>query len=251
MLRSKSLDRNSYNSGDWFNRLDFTYQSNNWGVGLPPAGDNQANWPIMQPLLANPNLRPTSQDILRSLARFRELLEIRKSSRLFRLRTAAEINARLSFANGGPDQIPGLIVMRLSDRVEPDLDPNAEEIVVLFNANDEAQTVKLADTRGRRFKLHKSQRTSDDVVATDSRFVAGQGAFVVPARTTAVFVDPWAGFTASRATPVPAGRRPPGGNDVGSRGLFWASTRWKVRTQSRPVRTICPPAKAARHPSSF
>ena len=37
LLRSKSLDRNSYNSGDWFNKLDFTYQSNNWGVGLPPA----------------------------------------------------------------------------------------------------------------------------------------------------------------------------------------------------------------------
>src|SRR5690606_11825356 len=25
MLRSKSLDRDSYDSGDWFNRLDFTY----------------------------------------------------------------------------------------------------------------------------------------------------------------------------------------------------------------------------------
>jgi pullulanase len=27
LLRSKSLDRDSYNSGDWFNRLDFTYQA--------------------------------------------------------------------------------------------------------------------------------------------------------------------------------------------------------------------------------
>jgi pullulanase/glycogen debranching enzyme len=37
LLRSKSLDRNSYDSGDWFNRLDYTYQTNNWGVGLPPS----------------------------------------------------------------------------------------------------------------------------------------------------------------------------------------------------------------------
>ena len=44
MLRSKDMDRNSYNSGDWFNRLDFTYETNNWGVGLPPA-DNQGNCP--------------------------------------------------------------------------------------------------------------------------------------------------------------------------------------------------------------
>jgi len=188
ILRSKSLDSNSYDSGDWFNQLDFTYGSNNWGVGLPPANSNQGKWPFMRPLLANPALRPTSDDISRSLRRFRDLLAIRKSSPLFRLRTAAEVNARVSFANGGPDQIPGLIVMRLSDRVAPDLDPNAEEIVVLFNANDQAETLTLADTRGRQFKLHKTQRTSDDLVATDARFVTGQGAFVVPGRTTAVFV---------------------------------------------------------------
>src|SRR4029077_20529142 len=34
LLRSKSLDGNSYNSGDWFNRIDWSMQSNNWGVGL-------------------------------------------------------------------------------------------------------------------------------------------------------------------------------------------------------------------------
>ncbi|MDY5131970.1 DUF3372 domain-containing protein, partial [Actinotignum timonense] len=34
LLRSKSLDRDSYNSGDHFNRLDFSGQSNNFGVGL-------------------------------------------------------------------------------------------------------------------------------------------------------------------------------------------------------------------------
>jgi hypothetical protein len=48
MLRSKSLDRDSYNSGDWFNRLDFTYQTNNWGVGLPVAEKNEANWPLIR-----------------------------------------------------------------------------------------------------------------------------------------------------------------------------------------------------------
>jgi hypothetical protein len=37
----QSLDRDSYNSGDWFNRLDFSYKSNNFGVGLPGAEKNQ------------------------------------------------------------------------------------------------------------------------------------------------------------------------------------------------------------------
>ena len=36
LMRSKSLDRNSFDSGDWFNRLDWTFQSNHWGTGLPP-----------------------------------------------------------------------------------------------------------------------------------------------------------------------------------------------------------------------
>ncbi|HEY9529193.1 MAG TPA: pullulanase-type alpha-1,6-glucosidase, partial [Anaerolineales bacterium] len=31
ILRSKSFNPNSYNSGDWYNRLDWTYESNNWG----------------------------------------------------------------------------------------------------------------------------------------------------------------------------------------------------------------------------
>jgi pullulanase/glycogen debranching enzyme len=32
LLRSKSLDRDSYNSGDHFNRIDWTGQCNNFGV---------------------------------------------------------------------------------------------------------------------------------------------------------------------------------------------------------------------------
>lgn len=34
MLRSKSLDRDSYNSGDWFNQIDWSMQDNNYGIGI-------------------------------------------------------------------------------------------------------------------------------------------------------------------------------------------------------------------------
>lgn len=27
-------------------RLDFTYNHNNWGVGLPPQEKNEKNWPL-------------------------------------------------------------------------------------------------------------------------------------------------------------------------------------------------------------
>ena len=36
LLRSKSLNRDSYDSGDWFNRLDWTGADNGFGHGLPP-----------------------------------------------------------------------------------------------------------------------------------------------------------------------------------------------------------------------
>ena len=58
LLRSKSLDRNSYDSGDWFNRVHWDRSSNNFGVGLPPAWDNSTRWTIMDPLLANTRPRP-------------------------------------------------------------------------------------------------------------------------------------------------------------------------------------------------
>jgi hypothetical protein len=189
MLRSKSLDRDSYNSGDWFNKLDFTYQANNWGVGLPVQGVNSDNWPLMQPLLADPALNPGPNDIEAVVTHMQEILQIRRTSPLFHLQTAAEVQNRLQFHNTGSGQIPGLVVMSLSDQVEPDLDPARETIVSLFNAGDEAQTIILGDFVGRALALHPVQANSADDVVKTSSFDSTTGSFTVPARTTAVFVE--------------------------------------------------------------
>ena len=63
LLRSKSLDRNSYNSGDWFNRIDWGYDSSTFGSGLPPRQDNEGKWGYMRPLLADPALKPGHDDL--------------------------------------------------------------------------------------------------------------------------------------------------------------------------------------------
>jgi pullulanase len=188
MLRSKSLDRNSYNSGDWFNKLDFTYETNNWGVGLPPAGDNGAHWPVLKPLLANPALRPSRADILSTVAHFRELLRIRRSSRLLRLETADEIGARLTFFNTGPEQIPGLIALVLSNTLDSRLDDAYRQMVVVFNATPLSQTLVEPALAGLGFVLHPVLVASADWVVRQSGFEPEAGAFVVPARTAAVFV---------------------------------------------------------------
>jgi pullulanase-type alpha-1,6-glucosidase len=185
LLRSKSLDRNSYNSGDWFNKLDFTYESNNWGVGLPPAGDNQDKWSVMKPLLANPALKPGSAHIIRALEHFEELLSIRKSAALFRLRTAEDVQSKVRFLNTGASQVPGLIVMNLRDATAAD---GITDIVVLFNANDEAQVFNVPEYSGRGMRLHPVQASSTDPAVRSASF-GTPGDFTVPARSTAVFVN--------------------------------------------------------------
>ena len=58
LMRSKSFDGNSYDSGDWFNAIHFDCRTGNgFGRGLPP-GDSQPMWPYAKPLLADPALVP-------------------------------------------------------------------------------------------------------------------------------------------------------------------------------------------------
>jgi pullulanase-type alpha-1,6-glucosidase len=184
ILRSKSLDNNSYDSGDWFNKLNWTYSSDNWGVGLP--GQGRDRWDIFRPLLADLALKPTHTDIVNASAVFREYLQVRKSSPLFRLQTAKQIERSLTFLNTGPNQIPGLIVMRLSD--VDNLDPNYSEIVVLFNASQDARTFTDNGFIGHEFHLHPILQNSVDPVVQTSTYDSANGSFRVPGRTTAVFI---------------------------------------------------------------
>lgn len=189
MLRSKSLDRNSYNSGDWFNRLDFSYQTSNFGVGLPMEADNGENWAFMKPLLADPSRKPEAADIETSVMNFVDWLKIRNSSPLFRLGTAERVMERLKFLNTGPTQIPGLVVMVLSDRIsgQPDLDPNYEQVVVLFNAQPEEVSFSVSEYLTTPFILHPIQAEGSDEGVKESGYLTGT--FTVPALTTAVFVE--------------------------------------------------------------
>lgn len=53
----------------------------------------------MRPLLADPSLRPNAGVIAATSAHFRAVLSVRRSTPLLRLRTAADIHARLRFFN--------------------------------------------------------------------------------------------------------------------------------------------------------
>ncbi len=178
LLRSKSLDRNSYDSGDWFNRIDWSGQESTFGSGLPPRPDNEAKWPYMRPLLADAALKPGPADLAAARERARELLRIRFSSPLFRLGSARAIQERVAFPLGGPAQTPGVIVMTIEGR--------RRAVVVVFNATPEATTQTVPSLAARRYALHPVQAHGGDAVVRGA--TARDGSFSVPARTVAVFV---------------------------------------------------------------
>ena len=188
-LRSKSMDRDSYDAGDWFNFVDFTMQSNNFGVGLPLAEKNKDNWDAIAKILLDPNAKPAPQQISFASEVFKEFLSIRSGSPLFRLATAQEVIDRVGFHNTGKNQTQGLIVMSIDDGVGlTDLDPSFDALVVVINGSAQEHTHTIPTAAG--FDLHPIQQASVDSNVSTAAFVAGvdEGSFTVPAYSMAVFV---------------------------------------------------------------
>jgi pullulanase len=189
LLRSKSLDKNSYDSGDWFNRLDWTAQDNHFGSGLPPAWDNRDSWPQMRPLLANADIRPAPADIAWTREAFLDLLRIRASSTLFRLRSAEDVRARLRLLNTGPDQVPTVLIGHLDGRGYPGA--GFTEVLYAINVDTEARAIALPGERRKPWRLHPVHLAASAADATpreSAGFDRKSGTLTVPARTALVYV---------------------------------------------------------------
>lgn len=174
LLRSKSLDRNSFDSGDWFNAIHWNCaDGNGFGRGLPMAADNESKWPYAKPLLGT--VKVGCPQITGASAAYQDLLRIRTSEQAFSLGTAAQVQDRLSFPLSGKDETPGVITMRLGD------------LVVVFNATPERQEQRVGALAGTHFRLHPVQAKGADPVVRTASYTTGSGTFSVPARTVAVF----------------------------------------------------------------
>lgn len=135
------------------------------------------------------SLKPNTHDIVSALNHFKTFLKIRKSSKLFRLENADQINNRIHFHNTGSEQEAGLIVMSVMDD-EENIDPELDGVVVLVNADIAERTIAIESFKGLPFALHPELQQSEDALAASSSVNNVTGAFTVPARTTAVFVLP-------------------------------------------------------------
>jgi pullulanase-type alpha-1,6-glucosidase len=189
MLRSKSLDKNSYDSGDWFNAIDWSGKTNGFGKGLPMYGDNNSRWDVAATTLQNPKAYVKPVDIKAASDRFQDLLRIRYSSPLFRLGSAANIADRLKFPQGGEDQKPGVIAMQMLSQTDglDTLDPKYKSVFVLFNATNKTATGTIDSLSDRNYTLHPVQARGADPTVKKATMVAGT--YSVPAWTTAVFVE--------------------------------------------------------------
>ncbi|MCQ0022478.1 pullulanase-type alpha-1,6-glucosidase, partial [Streptomyces somaliensis DSM 40738] len=176
LLRSKSLDRNSYDSGDWFNALHWDCRlGNGFGRGLPPAADNRDKWPYARPLLSSPSLKAGCAQIDGASAAYRDLLRIRTTERVFGLATTEQVRSALTFPLSGPDETPGVITMRLGD------------LVVVFNATPERREQTVPALAGGGYALHPVQAGGSDATVRTAAYDGTSGTFTVPARTVAVF----------------------------------------------------------------
>ncbi len=190
-LRSKSMDRDSFNSGDWFNAIDWSFATDNWGKGLPVAEKNEDKWPLMAPLLADPSLAPSQTDRERAVRYFQALAKVRKTTPLLRLRSGEQVQEAVRFHNTGPNQIPGVIVMTVSGSDDDnDKGGDAEGILVLFNARPDAVQFQLPALAGNEYELHEEL---EELFDDDRSFYdkvpdeVDAGNFLIPARSALLY----------------------------------------------------------------
>ncbi|MEU6139163.1 pullulanase-type alpha-1,6-glucosidase [Streptomyces sp. NPDC047081] len=174
LLRSKSLDRNSYDSGDWFNAVHWNCaDGNGFGQGLPMAADNESKWPYAKPLLST--VKVGCDQIDGASAAYRDLLRIRTTESAFSLDTTGQVQSKLSFPLSGKDETPGVITMELGD------------LVVVFNATPNEQKQRVNALSGTGYRLHPVQVSGADSTVKSSSYERESGTFAVPGRTVAVF----------------------------------------------------------------
>jgi pullulanase-type alpha-1,6-glucosidase len=191
LLRSKSLDRNSYDSGDWFNTLDWTGEDNGFGRGLPPAPDNEAKWAYQRPLLADPSLKPTAAQVQQASAQAQDLLRLRTETPLLRLGEADLIQQKVSFPlSGTAGAQPGVVVMRVDDTVGADVDPRLRGALVVFNTLPGTVQQQVPGLSGSSLSLSPVQAGGSDPVVKQTTWTSATGTVTVPGRTVAVLLQP-------------------------------------------------------------
>ncbi|WP_306331584.1 pullulanase-type alpha-1,6-glucosidase [Vibrio injensis] len=193
ILRSKSMQRDSYDSGDWYNRVDFTMDTHNWNIGLPREDKDGENWKIIEDVItgAGTNAQPDKTDMETMQGYFHELVQLRASSGLFTLGKGGTIIERVQFHNTGSEQIAGVIVMSIDnsgERFDGAIDAERQGLLVVINASPEP-LAHFANFDATGYQQHSIQQHAgaNSIGAGAS---VNNGKLSVPAWSVAVFEKP-------------------------------------------------------------
>ncbi|MGZ3770392.1 MAG: alpha-1,6-glucosidase domain-containing protein [Bdellovibrio sp.] len=179
ILRSKNGDQDSYDSGDFFNRIDWSGTTNYWGAGLPPAWRNLDDWSFWQPRLLSPEMKVSSEQIHRVNNYFKALLKVRQSSNLFRMNTADKISRGLHFIDNDYQAEPGLIGMLLEDSA------SAESLLIFFNSSRDTRFFEH-EVLHENWELHPYLNEGVDPLLTQVVLYPEQNKIQIPGQTTVV-----------------------------------------------------------------
>ncbi len=143
-----------------------------WKSGLPNAAKDQANWPLIRlssPTPTTPRARPTSPPPRRTSRRCCGSARARRSSGC----GPGRRHEARGLPERRPGQVPGLIVMTVTDGTcaAGDLDPARDALVVIVNADKVAQTSRSPGATG--FTLHPVLAASADAVVKTASVAAG------------------------------------------------------------------------------
>lgn len=177
LLRSKNGDQDSYDSGDFFSRIDWAGMTNYWGAGLPPSWKNIDDWSFWTPRLSSADLQIQPDQIAHTTAYVEALLRLRQSSKLFKLTTLAKVEQHLSFIDNANQPEPGLIAMKLQD--------HNESLLIFLNASREARTFSHESLR-EPWMLHPLFDEKVDALLAQVLLNQTQRSIQIPGRTTVV-----------------------------------------------------------------
>jgi hypothetical protein len=193
LLRSKSLDRNSYDAGDWFNAIDWTGATTTFGRGLPLAGDNPTSWNVMRDRLVNPLMAPGPDA--------RRLRGRRGPGHAAGPARHAALPAPQRRRRPRPGRVPPHGPRRPARRDRhgaarrppghADLDPAVDRVLVVINASPTRLNFDVPGGAGRVWSsTRRSPRAPTPTRSAPPPSTRASGRATVPPLTTVVFVAP-------------------------------------------------------------
>lgn len=182
ILRSRSLQRDTYNSGDWVNGVDFSLMSHNWKKALETPAKEPNNQTVYKQVVEALDEAPGYEHMIRAKEHYLELLKLRYSSNLFRLNSQEQIESMTSFLSESLQE-EGLIALKISDQ-DPCQDSALggawSEALILFNFTSSVKALSGLSS----YRLHPVLADSNDPILSEYSPQSG----MIPARTTIVLV---------------------------------------------------------------